>query len=249
MELTADGLLGKCVGAVSLDGSAKLGARGLGRGSDGEQMVERGGQVRGWCVERLKTPGVVDEALGGRQGDDPQVAAPRESVVAAEHDHVKQVAGGADRQCVGEPALVEHRVAVRAGLPDVHGAKMGAIRPGVVDALNPGELSGLPGGHQGAECGVQADTIVQIEDAVRGDGQLWAQAGVVRIGVGDEGIESVVAAFELDQDEGSGVVRRGRELLRTLGGSSTLKPAKRRRSRRGPLRCNGATMQRKVLRR
>ncbi len=203
--------LGKGVGVVSrLDGSAKLGARGLGRGSDGQQMVERGVQVRGRCVERLKAPGVVDEALGGRQGDDPQVAAARGSVVASEHDHVRQVAGGADRQCAGEPALLEHLVAVRAGLPDVDGAEMRAIGPGIADALYPGELSGVPGGHQWAQRGVQAKAIVQVEDAGRRDGEIGAQAGVFRIREGDQGIESVVAAFELDQDERSAVLRRGR---------------------------------------
>jgi hypothetical protein len=55
---------------------------------------------------------------------------------------------------------------------------------------------------------VQADATVQVEDALRGDGQLGAQAGVVRIGVGDEPTESVVAAFELKQDERSGGAAR-----------------------------------------
>jgi hypothetical protein len=69
-----------------------------------------------------------------------------------------------------------------------------AIGVGVADALHDGQVTGLPQRPQSLHGGVQADVIVQADHHVARLLQRGAGLVVEVVGVGDDGVEAVVAA-------------------------------------------------------
>ena len=68
-------------------------------------------------------------------------------------------------------------VVVRFGigrLPDVHRLEVRAVRVRIADALHDRELAGVPHGLKPLHAGVQADVIVEADDAVPSSGGAWA---------------------------------------------------------------------------
>jgi hypothetical protein len=94
---------------------------------------------------------------------------------------------------------------------------MGAVGLVVAETLHPGQLARLPGRQQRAQAGVQTEAVVQSQDRIRGDRQPRAQTVVVRVRVGDQGVEPVVAALELHEHQGAGPGGLGRDLLGSAG--------------------------------
>ena len=71
----------------------------------------------------------------------------------------------------------------------------------VAHALDDRQLVLLPQGDQTFELRVQTGAAVDAQDIVGLDADRVAQLVVGRVGVGDQGVEPVVAAFELDQHQ------------------------------------------------
>ena len=87
---------------------------------------------------------------------------------------------------------------------------MRAIGIGITDALDDGEIAVVVQiDFSGAEIGMQADVVVDLENCVGGMGDAGAGAVIDVVGVGDDGAESVVAAGELDDDQDFAVLAGG----------------------------------------
>jgi hypothetical protein len=130
--------------------------------------------------------GVGDEGLGGG---------------GADVDGFEGVVGAAQGviEVVAEPALGLVFLGV-GGLPDFHGAEVRAVGLGVAAAVDDGELAGVKEVLEAGHAGVEGEVVVELVELVfDGDGGAGFFVGVV--GEGDDGVEAVVAAGELDDDE------------------------------------------------
>lgn len=91
------------------------------------------------------------------------------------------------------------------GVPDVHGLEVGAVGVGVADALDDGGLAVVEELFERAHLGVEADAVGvgagELEGFVLADADAGAGLVVLGHAVGDDGVEPVVAAGELDDDE------------------------------------------------
>src|SRR5690606_37250403 len=97
-----------------------------------------------------------------------------------------------------EPAVPD--AAGVGGLPDVHGREVRAVGVGVPDALHDREQAGVVQFLHPGHGRVQANGVVRAEPEDIALGYRDAGAGpvVVRVAEGDDGVEPVVAAAELD---------------------------------------------------
>jgi hypothetical protein len=96
-----------------------------------------------------------------------------------------------------------------SALPDVHRAEVGAIRVGVADALEDGQLAIFEEVLHRGEVGMKANMVGDFQDGlgVNAEGGALAVVGVV--GVGHDGVQAVIAAGELDDDEDLAVCAGG----------------------------------------
>ena len=78
---------------------------------------------------------------------------------------------------------------------------MRAVGIGIADALEDREVPRLPGFHQRRELFVQAHLLVELQGALARHADAAAQRMIVRVGIGDEGVQPVIAALELDQQQ------------------------------------------------
>ena len=83
-------------------------------------------------------------------------------------------------------------------LPDVHRLEVRAVGVGVADALHDRQLPLLPQRPEALHAGVQADVVVQADDHVLGLAQRGPGLVVEVVGVGNDGVEAVVAAGHLE---------------------------------------------------
>ena len=88
------------------------------------------------------------------------------------------------------------------GLPDFHGAEVGAVGVGIADALDDGHLSGVVEVFEGGEVGVEGDGGCAEGEQVGAEADGGAGAAIVIVVERGDGGEAVVAAGELDDDEG-----------------------------------------------
>jgi hypothetical protein len=88
--------------------------------------------------------------------------------------------------------------------------KCDRVRRRIADALEHRELFLLPERQQRRERGMQARPRRERKHAVVRERELRTQRVVSRIGIGNEGVEAVVAALELDQHQQVAVVCRRR---------------------------------------
>ncbi len=71
----------------------------------------------------------------------------------------------------------------------------------IAHPLHDGELARFPKRHQRLQRGMQARALVQLQHLLPAHGQPRSQAVVRAVGVRHNGIQAVVAAFELHQDK------------------------------------------------
>jgi len=86
---------------------------------------------------------------------------------------------------------------------------VGAVGVGIADALDDGGVAIIVEFLEGGEVGVQADVAVDLEDILGIVAESGAGAVVMVIGVGNDGVEAIIAAGELDDDEDGGVFAGG----------------------------------------
>ena len=94
-------------------------------------------------------------------------------------------------------------------LPDVHGLEVRTLRVRVADALHDRQLSFLPHRPEAPHAGVEADVVVQADDHVLGLAQRGPGLVVQVVGVGNDGVEAVIAAGHLEHDQDVVLARRG----------------------------------------
>jgi hypothetical protein len=75
------------------------------------------------------------------------------------------------------------------------------VRLRIAHALDDRELARFPARVQLLQRRVQARAVRELHHLVAGDGDAWAQRGVEGIAIGHDGVEAVVAAPQLHQDE------------------------------------------------
>ena len=80
---------------------------------------------------------------------------------------------------------------------------MRSARVRVADALDDGQLVLVVQRLERLQVGVEADLIVQVEHLVGGDPDLGSKLVIQPVAVGDDGVQAVVAAAELDHDQGA----------------------------------------------
>ena len=80
----------------------------------------------------------------------------------------------------------------------------------VADALHDRQLPLLPHRPEALHAGVQADVVVQADDHVLGLAERGPGLVVQVVGVGNDGVEAVVAAGHLQHDQDVVLARRGR---------------------------------------
>jgi len=78
---------------------------------------------------------------------------------------------------------------------------MRAAWGGVAAAIYDGEFSFVVEGLEGGKAGVEAEMIVETDDVLFGDADFGASFVVGVIREGDDGVEAIVAAGELHDDE------------------------------------------------
>ena len=121
--------------------------------------------------------------------------------------HAARMVVGLDRR----PAQPAGRDPLGIGrLPDVHGLEVRALGVRVADALHDRQLSLFPHRPEALHAGVQADVVVQADHHVLGLAQRGPGLVVQVVGVGNDGVEAVVAAGHLQHDQDVVLARRGR---------------------------------------
>ena len=86
---------------------------------------------------------------------------------------------------------------------------MGAVGVRVADALEDGEVAGVVESAQAGESGIEGDVIGDFEGLVAADADARADEVVGVVGVGDDGIQTVVAAGQLENHEDGAVLAAG----------------------------------------
>lgn len=78
---------------------------------------------------------------------------------------------------------------------------MGTIGIRVADILHDGHASGIVFALESRERGMKSETVIELQCLGTGHAQGWTRPGIEIVGEGDDGIESVVAAAELDDNK------------------------------------------------
>ena len=110
-------------------------------------------------------------------------------------------------QVAPDPALGAEALGF-GGLPDLHGAEVAAIGVGVADALDDGELFAVVQRLHAGHGRVQADVVGQAKYLAVGLCQGGAVPAISVVAVGDDSVEAVVAARQLDDHQGAHGARR-----------------------------------------
>ena len=87
---------------------------------------------------------------------------------------------------------------------------MRALRVRVADALHDRQLPLLPHRPEASHRGVQPDVVVQANDVVPGLAERGPSLVVQVVGIGDDGVEAVIAAGQLQHDQDVVLAGRGR---------------------------------------
>ena len=116
-------------------------------------------------------------------------------------------AGAGVVEVAAEPAGVRAVVGV-AGFPDRGGDEVRAVRVRIADALDDAEIAFLEQRAEEGHRGVQADVVAELDDVLFLLREARPRLVIGVVGVGDQGVEPVVAAGELEHDE-DGVVLAG----------------------------------------
>lgn len=101
-----------------------------------------------------------------------------------------------------DPTMAFELVGVAGGMPDFHGPKMGAIGVGITDALDNGQVALIQELVETAQGGVEGQVLIDFQQVLIGQGQAGSGASVMVIGPGDQGIEAIVAASQLEDHQG-----------------------------------------------
>ena len=88
-----------------------------------------------------------------------------------------------------------------AGVPDVHGAEMGAVRVGIANALHDGDVALIIHRLQRGAVRVPGEGIVDGQDFILLEADHRPGVVVDAGGIGDDGVHKVVAAAELHDNE------------------------------------------------
>ena len=97
---------------------------------------------------------------------------------------------------------------------------MRAIRLRIANSLHDRQVAGLPETVQVLECWVQAHAVIQLENLAGLDPERRPALVIHIVGVRDNGVQSVIAAAELEHDQ-NGRIAPG------LGGPGRLPPQAR----------------------
>src|SRR6187402_1948754 len=90
---------------------------------------------------------------------------------------------------------------MRRGVPDFHRSKMRAVVPGITDALHDCELAVAPDRQQRLHGRMKAGALVQLQNKIPTDTDARTQGQIIRISEWNDGIQAVVAAVQLDQNQ------------------------------------------------
>lgn len=110
------------------------------------------------------------------------------------------VALAAGVEVASDPAGLAALIGV-GGVPDVHADEVAAVGVGIADAVNDGHASVVEELLESFGGGVKTEGIVEFEDVLPGDRELAAVSVVGVHLVGNYGVQAVISAGELDDDE------------------------------------------------
>ena len=88
-----------------------------------------------------------------------------------------------------------------AGVPDVHAAEVGTVGRGIADAVDDRHLAGVVQLLEFGQGRVEAVVVINGQYLVGGDAHGGPVVVVASVAVGYDGVQVVVAAGELDDDE------------------------------------------------
>ncbi len=138
--------------------------------------------------------------------------------LAADIDGHGRIATGAGIvKVAAQPAIAFNAVRIAGGLPDFRRAKMGTVRIRVADSLNHGKLAGVVERFEAAQAGMKSELVVELQDALGGQGEAWPRLEVMIIGKRNHRVEGVVAAGHLQDDQNVGIAA-GDGLRGQIGG-------------------------------
>ena len=100
-------------------------------------------------------------------------------------------------------------VGIGCGVPDFHRAEMRAVGIGVAGVLDDGHVPGVELALERGEGGVEADLVVELEGGILRDADGGPGLVIEVVAEGDDGVEPIVAAAQLEDDEDGRVRLRG----------------------------------------
>ena len=107
-------------------------------------------------------------------------------------------------QIATEPAFALERLAVAGRLPDLGRAEVAPVRVGEADVLDDGKIAVIVKPVELFAGGVEGKVVVEVQQALA-QAEAGAEIVVAVVGVRHNGIEPVIAARQLNDDEDAAV--------------------------------------------
>ena len=92
-----------------------------------------------------------------------------------------------------QPAIRDHFRGL-GGMPDIHGAEVGADGVGIANPLQDGHFPLVVQRLERRHGRVEPDVVIDVQDLLRLDFQHWPVVHIQGVAIGDEGVQGVVGA-------------------------------------------------------
>src|SRR4029450_11504746 len=88
-------------------------------------------------------------------------------------------------------------------VPHIEGTEVGAVGGGLADPIDDRPFALVPELLDGPHAGMETKGIADGKDGLRGNVDLWAVFIIESVGVGNDGVQGIVSARELDHHQGA----------------------------------------------
>src|SRR5262245_49760841 len=145
------------------------------------------------------------------RGGDGLTAAQRRRRILIAGEYGLRLSRGGPRYIIERPADPAEALvilAIEAGrLPDRHAHVVRSVRVRIPHSLHDRQAATLQQSGRLAQRWVQTHRVVDLDQLVGSDAELATAAGITLIAIRHDGIDAVVAAIELNDDQHAGVPR------------------------------------------
>ena len=115
-------------------------------------------------------------------------------------------AGAGVVEVTTEPAVALEFLRIAGGLPNLGGAEVRAVRIGIANALNYGEMCGIEKVFEPSQPWMKADRVIEFQDLIGREADFGPTLAIVVIGKRHDGVQAVIATGHLENDENSAVL-------------------------------------------